>query len=192
MTLQSARPEPIPVFAEMGSINPVFILDKALEKRSSAHCFSARRFCKSGCRTILHQAGYYCGAGEQGAGVLFKIPVRTHFLRKYQLPCSIPVFRQSYYKHILSKSKSRKDVQVSVPGCRPPTEKNHAIPAIASVSAEDFLKNPSLHEEIFGPFSMVIVCQGQAADDPIGRTAERPAYLTLMAEPGELADIVEI
>lgn len=33
MDLAASRPEPIPVFAEMGSINPVFILPRALEKR---------------------------------------------------------------------------------------------------------------------------------------------------------------
>src|SRR5258707_5051245 len=36
MDAAAARPEPIPVYAEMGSINPVFILPGALEERSAA------------------------------------------------------------------------------------------------------------------------------------------------------------
>ena len=36
MDAAAARPEPIPVYAEMGSINPVFILGGALEQNAEA------------------------------------------------------------------------------------------------------------------------------------------------------------
>ncbi len=32
-------------------------------------------------------------------------------------------------------------------------------PAIASVNGETFLKNPTLHEEVFGPYSIMIKCK---------------------------------
>src|SRR5207245_10352726 len=35
MDIAAARPEPIPVYAEMGSINPVFILPRAMRERSA-------------------------------------------------------------------------------------------------------------------------------------------------------------
>jgi NADP-dependent aldehyde dehydrogenase len=35
----NTRPEPIPVFAEMGNTNPVFILPQILEKKIGDHCW---------------------------------------------------------------------------------------------------------------------------------------------------------
>jgi len=38
-------------------------------------------------------------------------------------------------------------------------DKNQGRPTVASVPAEVFLKNPSLAEEVFGPFSLIVRCQ---------------------------------
>ena len=55
--LASSRPEPIPVYAEMGSVNPVFLLPQALQEHGDS---SGQGFCGVGdprCRTILHISG---------------------------------------------------------------------------------------------------------------------------------------
>ena len=51
----AARPEPIPVYAEMSSINPVFLLDGALTTRGADTRQGLRRLPHHGLRPVLHQ-----------------------------------------------------------------------------------------------------------------------------------------
>ena len=48
------------------------------------------------------------------------------------------------------------------------------------------MKNPSLHEEIFGPFSMVIICKDRQKMTQLAGQLQGQLTLTLMAEPNEL------
>ena len=52
----AARPDPIPVFAEMGSVNPVFILPEALKKSGQAIAEGLFRSVLTGRRSVLHFA----------------------------------------------------------------------------------------------------------------------------------------
>ena len=52
----AARAEPIPVYAEMSSINPVFLLPDALKTKGASDCARLRRFIDDGCGTILYQS----------------------------------------------------------------------------------------------------------------------------------------
>ncbi len=99
-------------------------------------------------------------------------------------------FSKNYHKHI-SEIETRKEVQFLHRG-QASDESSTAIPAIASVSAEDFLKNPSLHEEIFGPFAMVIICRDKLQMLQLAKQLKGQLTLTLMAESEELADSGEL
>ena len=50
------RPEPIPVYAEMSSVNPVFVLPGALAERAGATAAGLRRRGDRQRRTVVHQA----------------------------------------------------------------------------------------------------------------------------------------
>jgi NADP-dependent aldehyde dehydrogenase len=39
---------------------------------------------------------------------------------------------------------------------------NQGRPTVATVSGLDFLQNPNLHREVFGPFSLVVQCEDRA------------------------------
>ena len=53
----NSRPEPIPVFAEMGSLNPFFVLPAALEKRWEKIAIGLDGIGVFGSRPILHETG---------------------------------------------------------------------------------------------------------------------------------------
>lgn len=55
----SSRPEPIPVFAEMSSLNPVFILPGALRERGAQIAEGFGRIGADGGRSVLHQACFF-------------------------------------------------------------------------------------------------------------------------------------
>jgi NADP-dependent aldehyde dehydrogenase len=58
---------------------------------------------------------------------------------------------------------------------------NQAAPTIASASGEAFLKNPVLHQEVFGPYSLVIRCRDLTEMTEVARNLEGQLTATLMA-----------
>ncbi len=56
MDVAAARPDPIPVFAEMSSTNPVFILPGALREKSDAIASGLHASVHHRCGPVLHQA----------------------------------------------------------------------------------------------------------------------------------------
>ena len=96
------------------------------------------------------------------------------------------------YSKKLSQALAQKGVNVEGQSS---TEGNTAQgrPLSASVSAEDFIKNPSLAEEVFGPFSLIVRCKnpeelhtavnrshGQLTATLIGDEAEITGYSSLL------------
>ena len=80
------RPEPIPVYAEMGSSNPVFILPGAIAERASAIARGARGLGDARVRTVLHEPGPACSSStrrpssaflEETGGLLAATPPGT-------------------------------------------------------------------------------------------------------------------
>ena len=70
MQVAAARPEPIPVYAEMSSINPVFLLPAALAARGAGDRQGLHRLDDDGRRAVLHQPGAGAGGGWAGPAAL--------------------------------------------------------------------------------------------------------------------------
>ena len=182
--LAVSRPEPIPFFAEMGSINPVFVLDQALEMRSSAIASQLADSANLAVGQFCTKPGIIV-VQENRELKSFLSALEAAFSQKVPAPMLNTRFSQSYNKHI-KLLEERKDIKFLYLGQAQDREKS-AIPAVASVSAADFLKNPTLHEEIFGPFSMVIICKDRQEMIHLARHLKGQLTLSLMAGPGELA-----
>ena len=181
--LAVSRPEPIPLFAEMGSINPVFVLDQALEKRSSVIASQLADSANLAVGQFCTKPGIIV-VQENKELKAFLNSLETAFSQKVPATMLNTRFSKSYDNHI-KQIEARKEVKFLFLGEATDKEK-FAIPAIASISAEDFMKNPSLHEEIFGPFSMVIICKDRQQMTELAGQLKGQLTLTLMAEPGEL------
>jgi NADP-dependent aldehyde dehydrogenase len=63
---------------------------------------------------------------------------------------------------------------------------NQAAPVIAKVTASRFLENPRLHEEVFGPFSLVVNCADEAELAQVIQALPGQLTGTLMAEASEI------
>jgi NADP-dependent aldehyde dehydrogenase len=66
------------------------------------------------------------------------------------------------------------------------------IPTIATVSSEEFLRNPKLHEEIFGPYSLVVRCKTVDEYALIARSMEGQLTCTMMATPNDMKNSVDL
>lgn len=172
----TARKEPIPVFAEMGSINPVFILPGALKAR-------AEKVAEMYAASITQGVGQFCT--NPGLMLSLEGDDLNNFSR--QLAARIREVVPATMLHpgiadnfIKNRGKALKEKGVTlIAESAASAQANQGIPTVASVSAVDFLSNPALVEEVFGPYSLLVVA----------RTRDE-LYKALQAIPGQLTATV--
>jgi NADP-dependent aldehyde dehydrogenase len=155
--LAQKREEPIPVFAEMGSMNPVVLLPEKVKADSG-------KLAATLASSINLGAGQFC----TNPGVLIALKSEETELLKSQLAEQISKLKPERMLHQnISKNFEQKTAHFfgnqEVAKLAESTEAASELkgqPVVASVSGKDFIKNPDLAEEIFGPFSLLIECDG--------------------------------
>ncbi len=154
--LANQRQEPIPVFAEMGSINPVVVLPSALEEKS---VFWSAQYASS----IMLGAGQFC----TNPGLIIGLQSDKLNVFKENLGKEIAALEPSCMLHptIYDNYEKGKEVAVSQQGITKisttstETKPYFAEQLVLSVKGSDFSNNPKLHQEVFGPFSIVVECE---------------------------------
>jgi NADP-dependent aldehyde dehydrogenase len=152
-TFAANRPEPIPFYAEMGSLNPLFVLPGALRERSEE---IARGYIAA----ITLFAGQMCT--KPGMLVAIDDPSLEKFLKQSALATreSSPVamlnagIRDNFEANLKTLAKSSKLVAVS--GQAPNPSANEAACQLFVTDASDFLGDPNLRTEAFGPSSIIV------------------------------------
>lgn len=151
----AARKNPIPVFSEMGSTNPVLLLPDTLSKNAS-------NIAKQYAGSINLGVGQFC----TNPGILLGIASNglNEFIEQLVAEMNIIAPATMLHKGILvayenkagkalsHQSVAQKTVNTNL------TVNNQALPILATVSGEDFIQNPMLHEEVFGPYALVVQC----------------------------------
>ncbi|MSU46266.1 MAG: aldehyde dehydrogenase (NADP(+)) [Lacunisphaera sp.] len=190
--LAAARPVPIPVYAEMGSINPLFILPGALAERSAALVDGLHASANVG-------IGQFCT--NPGLIVLQRSAPAEQFIKNLAAKLSATpegtMLTAGIHKNFVSHTADRAHqpgVKVIVRGKI--ASACGAAPVWFETDALDFLSNHALSEEIFGPSSLVVWCQDRAemlavAHDLAGNlTATLHAGATEAKEQGDLVAIL--
>jgi alpha-ketoglutaric semialdehyde dehydrogenase len=148
MDLSAARAEPIPVFAEMGSINPVFILPGALTERVDA---LAAGYVQS----LTVGVGQFC----TNPGVVFGIdsPDWTAFCEAVQVGVSAVAGGTMLTPGIGASYCANTGIVSASPGVESLVKPCEAgQPGLAKTSLANFLEYPELREEVFGPFGILV------------------------------------
>lgn len=157
--LANERPEPIPVFAEMGSINPVLALPSALEEKGDD-------WAKQYAGSIMVGAGQFCT--NPGLILGLKSEALTNFVNTLgteitNLEPGCMLHPNIYKGYEAGKAKlSAQDGVGIVASYEENALPNHAKQKVLTVDANIFLSNPTLHNEVFGPFSIVVQCTDMA------------------------------
>lgn len=148
------REIPIPVFAEMGSVNPVVLFKHALSEK-------APDIAKMYAQSILMGVGQFCT--NPGILIGLKSSALNHFTSLLALELSLSksfkMLHEGIYQNYV-KGVDKILFEKGVETIFHAQEKDEllASPVLARVHGKDFLRNPGLHEEIFGPFSLIVVC----------------------------------
>jgi NADP-dependent aldehyde dehydrogenase len=69
---------------------------------------------------------------------------------------------------------------------------NQGTPTIASATAQAFINNPILHQEVFGPYSIVVRCKDMNEMIEVAKHTEGQLTATLMATENEARDHSEL
>ncbi|MCF2518928.1 aldehyde dehydrogenase (NADP(+)) [Dyadobacter sp. CY351] len=151
------REEPIAVFAEMGSVNPIVVLPDYLEH-------NALEFGKTLAGSVSLGAGQFCTnpglvfvTKTQGL-IAFADSYKNEILKTTSATMLTAGICKNYYK-LRDHAFEQEDVSRLAVSEQMSEGENQAQASIATVSGQSFIANPKLHEEVFGPFSLLVICE---------------------------------
>jgi NADP-dependent aldehyde dehydrogenase len=192
LNLANKRDEPIPVFAEMGSVNPVIILPEILEKDLNN---LAINYAKS----ITLGSGQFCT--NPGIIIGLKSEVFTQFVNS--LSSNILDISPSCMLHpnILKNFEKNKNALITknnvkvVAEFKASTKPNYSKQTLALVSGIDFINDKNLEEEIFGPFSLLVECENMTQLKSVIKHINGQLTGTILATNNEILknkDLIDI
>jgi NADP-dependent aldehyde dehydrogenase len=176
------REIPIPVFAEMGSINPVFLLPEKLKQ-------SYDEIAETYADSITQGIGQFCTnpgliIGIESDDLQKFISVLGKKIQKVApLKMLHPGIAKAFDENREKALQQKNVTTVSVSDTQ--KKENEGTPTIATATAENFLNNPVLHQEVFGPYSLVIRCSDKREMIEVARHLEGQLTSTLMASDND-------
>lgn len=183
LDLAAQRDEPIPVFAEMGSINPVIILPEALQNRNA-------ELAKTYAGSITVGSGQFCTnpgllLGIKGDGLVNFIQNLSEEIVKIEPSCMLHPNIIGAYEKNKQTVIDQLDLVVAADYGSEVTV-NHARQTVVTVEGKTFLQNSSLHQEVFGPFSMVVQCKDAIELQEIISNLEGQLTGTIISDANEI------
>ena len=183
LDLAAKREEPIPVFAEMGSVNPVIILPEAIHK-------NGKSLAKTYAGSITLGTGQFCT--NPGLLLGIKSAELTAFIQNLgkeilQIQPSVMLHPNIIGAYEVSKNNTMAQSNIEVVAqYQDEVQPNFARQMITTVEGQTFLENSTLHQEVFGPFSIVVQCEDSHQLEKIISQLEGQLTGTIIAENDEI------
>ncbi len=188
------RKDPIPVFAEMGSVNPVFLLPEKLKT-------DVVEVAKMYAASITLGVGQFC----TNPGIIIGLAGNDLDLFVESLREAVETIPAAKMLHqgIAQQFTEKKNRAISQSAVETIIEVENtdtdisAAPVIASTTAKNFLYNPLLQQEVFGPYSIIIQCDDMEEMIAVAKNMDGQLTATLMAtandvkQQGELVECVK-
>ena len=187
----AARPDPIPVYAEMSSINPVFILPEALEEQGEQIAVGLRQ-------SVTLGVGQFCTC--PGVLVMLDGPGTEAFLTE-----TATLLAESSHDTMLTAGifdayragfeKLRNKDAVTLLGHDAVSFEatgNRAVPALFQTDAATFLSDDELSEELFGPTTLAIVCSSSDELFSVARKFRGELTATLHGSEADLREYADL
>lgn len=183
------RKEPIPVFAEMGCVNPVFLLPEKIQTEAAAVAamyagsitLGVGQFCTNpgliigieseGLKNFLHDLGKAIQA--IAPGTMLHPGIANAYAAKRE-----EALMQENVHLVAESDAAPKELQ--------------GQPTIATVDGKTFLTNPVLHKEVFGPYSLVVRCSDMQEMVEVANRLEGQLTATLMATVNDIKENEEL
>lgn len=183
-----SRPEPIPFYGELGSVNPVFVLPEALRNRGKAIAagyvqsltLGAGQFCTNPGIVVLPKGKEADEFIANTVAALKNVPGQT------MLNSRIATAYAKGCKAFSAKTNINKELETSSDQART------ATPQLYSTTAEQWLADPSLVDEVFGPLGLVILADGVAQMLDIAKATPGQLTCTIHMDEADYADAAKL
>jgi 2,5-dioxopentanoate dehydrogenase len=182
--LANARKEPIPVFSEMGSINPIILmpLKIAAEAESMAKLYAGS--ITQGVGQFCTNPGLILGIDSQNLDNF--INTLANEIEKIAPASMLNTGIHKNYVKMREQAISQPSVTTEAVSAVAQNGEIQGVPTVASVSGSVFLQNTTLHQEVFGPYSLVVKCENLEQLKQIIAHLEGQLTATLIATEAEL------
>ncbi|HXD00868.1 MAG TPA: aldehyde dehydrogenase (NADP(+)) [Verrucomicrobiae bacterium] len=182
MDLAATRPEPIPVFAEMSSINPVFILPEILKQKPVELAAGLHS-------SVTMGVGQFC----TNPGLVFVQSGDTanHFLQELGKLMAATAPGIMLTEGICAAYGTGVNKMSETPGVRQIARADvagaQAGASLFATEAKTFFCSHGLMDEVFGPSTLVVECSSREEMFAAVQQLEGQLTATIHATPGELA-----
>ncbi len=184
MDIAAARTEPIPVYAEMSSVNPIFILPSAMRENFETIATGLHG-------SVTLGGGQFCT--KPGIVVLPQTDKTQEFMNKFsgliaaaaKYPLLTPGIRNNYEK----LSGERKVENTSAENDLQGFDVN---PSMFKTDAESFLADSSLEAEIFGPTTLLVESGKREELLQIAREMEGQLTATIHGNAEDLLEYADL
>ncbi|HEY0699701.1 MAG TPA: aldehyde dehydrogenase family protein, partial [Micromonospora sp.] len=183
VTTAAARPVPIPVYAEMSSVNPVFLLPGALDSRG-------RRIGEEFVGSLTLGTGQLC----TNPGLVFAVetPGLEEFLAAVRAGIGSVAATSMLSRHIrtgyeagvraLREHPETTELAAGVPA---PTLAEGGVASVFTTTVEAWLRDPVLSHEVFGPASLVVRVPDRSVLPTVVERLEGQLTATVHVGPGD-------
>lgn len=182
----AARPRPIPVFAEMSSLNPVFLLPGALRERGAEIAAGLLASFTLGVGQFCTKPGLvFAVRGEATEAFLTALATGVR-----AAPCGTmltPGIRAAFLANQTRLLAAAGVAEWAGGAGEPAPERHEARPVVARTTAARFLAHPELAEEAFGPFTLVVEAGDGTELAACAASLSGQLTATLHGTPGDLA-----
>jgi NADP-dependent aldehyde dehydrogenase len=154
LDLAAKRPEPIPVYAEMGSSNPVFLLPGALAERGAAIAAGLHASFTLGGGQFCTKPGivFVASFAEEAGVTAFSSSLRAHMAVGPAFPLLTSGIASAFSDAVAERSSLR-TATGEYPGSG-----FSAQTVLLETTASAFNIQPDLAEEVFGPTTLLVHC----------------------------------
>ena len=179
------RPEPIPVYAEMGSVNPVFLLPGILAQQGG---FVAQQLAASNTLGV----GQFCT--NPGLIIAIRSGITDNFISGFVEAIGKTTGQTMLTDNICANYCKGVGVMGALHGVDTllaSTTDNtgpRAVPYVFAVSGDDFLANSELQEEIFGPASLLVLANDRQQMLEIAGQLNGQLTASVWADESDLAE----
>lgn len=178
--LCAARPEPIPFFGELGSVNPMFVLPEACKARGQA-------LGEGWAGSLTMGAGQFCT--NPGIAVVPKgaegdsfVEAATAALQDAPAQVMLTDGIAQAYRDGKARFDRRNAVQ---PRLSTESEGRSALPNLYETDTEAYLQDHELGEEVFGPLGLVVRTSSIEEMESLAKGLEGQLTITLQIDDAD-------
>lgn len=180
--LCAARPEPIPFFGELGSVNPMFVLPEATKARGA-------EIGKGWAGSLTMGAGQFCT--NPGIAVVIDGAEADAFVAAAKDALSSVGPQTMLTDGIAEAYRSGRDRIAGTAGVQElltsTCDLRNATPYLFETTGENWLENHVLGEEVFGPLGLVVRARDEAEMKAIAKSLQGQLTCTLHMDEGDSA-----